>query len=586
MKKKSRRNLWIIIGVLVVIIAILTLSLNLILGSIIRHSIDNQLETISKNSNKELQVGKIKLNLLTRTLTLQNISIIPDSSLFAKLKSGRLNQVSIMKINVPTIRFHGIGIVKLLMERHLTLKKILLKGVEFSIYKHEPDIIIDEGQDAGPAISLDSISIAGLNGISLGKLQFEKFSYTTINIKTNDTIFSFNGSGFEIRGLDLEKTSISDDFFRFNTEKLSLKMRRQRIDLRNANYFIFLRKLDYSISDSLITAYDFKVKPTRNKFKMGASYKYTKEVFDVEVKSINIFGYKIGKALRQGIIDIDSIYIDGLKFDIYKDKNRPFDESKRPLFIQQQLKQLKQPLHIKKVKVSNSNFNFALRPEDSKKLMKVDIGKIEADFSFITSIADSLQSGKELELKLKGVLMGTSALKLDIIMPYNSPVDTFYFSGELIDGDFAKFNPALFPVTGIKFKGGKLNILRFYAHASPKSTKGLMTMLYSDLEAEIPKKDAKKKNKFLSFSANAVIRTSNPNNKGKTRVALVKTDRVLYKGFGNLLWKTVQSGLVNTLLPTGKTHKEEKELKKQQKKISKEKATKDKTKKKWWKKKK
>ena len=581
MTKKGRKlRLIILISVISILVALIS-SLNLILESVLRNAIDEQIEIMSEKSNKLISIDKVKLNIFARTITLKNISITPDSILFDKLKQGKLNQASIMKISIPVLKFQGFKVLKLAMERDFSLRKILVKGAEFTIYKNDLSEAIEKDKNTHPPFSADSIYIKGLNGINLGKVIVEESSYTTINIISEDTILFLDGSDFEIRGFVLESYENSKGFFRFNNEKLMVKMRQQRIDLKDANYFIYLKKLDFSFSDSLIAIRNFKVKPTRNRYKLGASYKYTKEVFDVEIKSINIYGYKIGKALRHGIIDIDSIMVDGLKLNIYKDKNRPFDENKRPLFIQQQLKQLKQPLHIKKVIVRNSNFNFVLRPENSIKLMKVDIGKIEANFSFITSFADSLKSGKELELNLKGILMGTSSLKLDVMMPYNSPVDTFYFSGELVGGDFAKFNPALYPVTGIKFKGGKLNIMRFYAHASPKSAKGLMTLLYSNLKAEILKKDIKKDNKILSFGANAVIRTSNPNKKGKTRVAIVKTDRVLYKGFGNLLWKSVQSGLINTILPTGKTHKEEKELIKQQ-----EEASKAKTKKKWWKKKK
>ena len=577
MTKKSRKKLGITLGIVLLIVAAFTLSTNIILGTILRNVIDSQLESISKKSNKELSVGKVRFNVLARTLTLKDISINPDSSHFEKLKQGKLNQVSVMKIKVPVLKLQGMGIIEMLLNREFSLNKILFKGVEFTIFRNELNTAEAEENNSNP-FSADSIYIAGLNGINLSKVSFEKFNYTTINIKTNDTIFSFKGNGFEIKGLELYKTE-SKGFFKFNTDNLSLKMRRQRIDLRNANYFIFLRKFDFSFSDNLIVASDFMVKPTRDKYKLGASYKYTTGVFDVEAKSIKIYGYNIDETLRQGILDIDSICIDGLQFEIYKDRTKPFDESKRPLFVQEQLKTMKQPLHIKKVKVSNSDFNFVLRPEKSDNLMKIGISNINIEANFITSIKDSLQSDKQLNINLEGILMKTSALHLNIIMPYNSPVDTFYFSGELSGGDFKKFNPALFPVTGIKFDGGRLNSMRFYAYASPKSAKGLMTMLYEDLKAEIPKKDVKKKNKFLSFTANTVLRTSNPNKNGKTKVVLVKANRVEYKSFGNLLWKTVQSGLINTILPTGKTHKEEKELKKQHQKSSKEK-----TKKKWWKK--
>ncbi len=572
MKRKSNKKRWILLGTVVAIIVALVLSLNIILGSILRHYVDGHLETINNNSHKELKVGKVKFNLLERTLTLKNLSIVPDSSMFEQLKHDKLNRVSIMEINIPMLEFRRLGIFKILTQRNLSLNKILVRGVEFTVYKSEFDTGIKE--DDKPAISLDSIQIKKLNGINLSNVEFELFSYTTINVTTNDTILSFHGNDFEIRGLEMVKTNSSGDYFRVNTENLLLKMQQQRIYMRNANYFISLGELDFSFIDSLITASDFMVKPTHDKYKMGASYKYAKEVFEVEIKSIELFGYKVGKAFRQGVIDIDSILVDGMNIDIYKDTHRPFDLDQRPLFIQQQLKTLKQPLFIKNLRIANGNFNFALLPEGSKKILHVDINNIEAEIDFITSVKDSLQSGKKLNVNLNGVLMGASTLTFNMIMPYNSPVDSFYFSGELGAGDFSKFNPALYPATGIKFSGGRLNRLKFYAHANPEHSEGLMTMLYEDLEAEIVKKNSNKKNKFLSFTANAVLHTSNPSKKGKTRIALINTDRVEYKGFGNLLWKSVQSGLINTILPTGKLHKEEKQFKKNEKKISSEKTTK------------
>ncbi len=571
MEIKGNKKRWIALGTIIVIIVVVVFSFNLILGSIARRFIDNQLETINSTSNKKTSIGKIHFNIWRRTLTLKNIRVVPDSSMFDKLKQGKLDRVSIMKINIPVLEFRKLGIRRILAQQNLSLDKILVHGIEFTVYQNEGDKEIKEGEVDEPAISLDSIQIKKLNGINLSNVEFELFSYTTINVKTSDTIFSFHGNNFEIRGLELAKTDSSGDFFRVNTKNLSLTMQQQKIDLRNANYFVSLGELNLLFSDSLITAGDFMIKPTRDKYKLGASYKYTKEVIGVEIKSINFFGYKFGKAFRKGVIDIDSILIDGMKIDIYKDRTKPFDTSKRPLFIQQQLKTLGQPLHIKNVRVSNGSFTFALRPEGKEKLMKVDISNINADVDFVTSVSDSLQLCKELQVNLNGILMGASTVSLHVNMPYNSPVDTFYFSGELGSGNFKKFNQALYPVTGIKFNAGRLNSLKFHANASPKAANGTMTMLYENLEAEIPKKDNNKKNKFLSFTANTVLRTSNPSKSGKTRVALAKTERVEYKGFGNLLWKTVQSGLINTILPTGKTHKEEAQYENYEKKASPEK---------------
>ena len=37
----------------------------------------------------------------------------------------------------------------------------------------------------------------------------------------------------------------------------------------------------------------------------------------------------------------------------------------------------------------------------------------------------------------------------------------------------------------------------------------------------------------------------------------MKFERVLYKGFGNFLWKTLQNGIVNTIAPFGMTTEKE-----------------------------
>ena len=556
MTRERHKKPWITLAIIITIITVLTISLNSILENTLQQTINSQIKTYNSTSAKKLEVGKISLNIWARTLTINDIRIVPDSSMFKKLKQGSLEQMSILEINIPHLKINRLGIFEIVIKRKLSLKKILLNDVEFTIYKNELNVV-PQKTESKP--SLDSISVAKLKSISLGKIEFNLFRYTTINVNTNDTIFSFSGNNFEIDGLELDKVFNSERQFNLNTEKLSLKMREQRINLQDANYIIILDKLNYSFADGIITSSNFAIKPAIDKYKLGASYKYTKEVFGVEVKSVNIFGYKIAKGLKQGIIDIDSILIDGANIDIYKDRHLPFDLDKRPLLIQQKLKALKQPLYIKNVRVNNCNFNFTLQPEGTQKLLHVSISDISGNIGFITSIKDSLKSDKNLTINFDGVLMDASPLSLTIKMPYNSPVDSFYFSGKLGRGNLPKFNPALYPATGIKFNGGHLNSLNFYAHASPNFSVGQMTMLYNDLEAEINKKNVDKKNKLLSFGANTVLRVSNPTKKGKTRISTINIKRTLYKGFGNLLWKTVQSGVINTILPTGKSYKKETE---------------------------
>ncbi|RLD38226.1 MAG: hypothetical protein DRI89_14530, partial [Bacteroidetes bacterium] len=58
--------------------------------------------------------------------------------------------------------------------------------------------------------------------------------------------------------------------------------------------------------------------------------------------------------------------------------------------------------------------------------------------------------------------------------------------------------------------------------------------------------------------ANSVVRKSNPGKNDKLRTVPMHFDRDMYKGFINIAWKGVQTGLVHTVSPAGKVIKEEK----------------------------
>jgi len=162
-------------------------------------------------------------------------------------------------------------------------------------------------------------------------------------------------------------------------------------------------------------------------------------------------------------------------------------------------------------------------------------------------------------------------MKIDIIMPLKNGQDMFYFNGSLSPTKFKYFDSVIVPAIGIKILQGDLDHLSFSASANSTSSNGKMTLLYHDLEAEVFKSKSNEENKFLSWTVNHVVHTSNPNKKGHKREAIMHTERVIYKGYINYLWKTIQSGITNTIAPMGKTTdkakaKNERKAKRQHKK--------------------
>jgi hypothetical protein len=157
--------------------------------------------------------------------------------------------------------------------------------------------------------------------------------------------------------------------------------------------------------------------------------------------------------------------------------------------------------------------------------------------------------------------MGKADLDIHINLPLKDDQKTFYFSGQLGASELKFYDSAIIPAVGLKILQGDLESLTFNASANDSASTGTMIMKYNNLEAEVFKHKNTEKSGFLSWSVNTLVHNSNPGKNGTLREVPMNFDRVMYKGFGNLLWKTLQSGIVNTIAPFGKT-KEKVEAKK------------------------
>lgn len=160
-----------------------------------------------------------------------------------------------------------------------------------------------------------------------------------------------------------------------------------------------------------------------------------------------------------------------------------------------------------------------------------------------------------MTINLQAKLMKNPRLNIDFVFPLYQKADTFFYSGSLASSKMEIYNQAALPAMGVKFVGGEIKSITFEGSANPSYSNGTMKMEYDGLQGEVENK-SREKNKFLSWAANSALHTSNPGKGGKLRVANMEFYRVPYKGFGNLMWKTLQNGIMNTILPIGKVEKQ------------------------------
>ncbi len=562
LNRKQKIFTYVVAGFAIAVIAGVTI-INIILGNVIETKIRNSLNK-QDTTNYHVELRKVNVNILSGNINLKDLKIIPDSVFIEHIIQGGIEQSMAIELAIPTFRLAGINLYKAVTSQDININKILFKNAKFKLYvgnKSKKETKADDDEK----FNIDSIYVKGIDGINIGKIEFSKCKFEIYDLVKEKVVIKNEELEFEIKDFYLIELEGVNDYFRLQLDNVKIELLKEKFMVPGGNYSLLFDRIYFNLSESILEFHKIEFKPTyADKYELAKKLKFTSEIFDVTIKKIKVSSFDVERMVVDGVFAIDSINIEGMDLNILKDKRFPFDEDKRPKMPQHGLKNMRLPLYIGKIILKDSYMNYQERMETSSELMTVILADFNVQIHFITSIKDSINTGKPMLINLQSKFMKKTSLTAKFVLPLNSSVDTFYFSGHLASAELKEFNRASFPAIGVKFNSGHLNEISFSGSGNSRYSRGEMTMLYTNLDAEVVKKNQKDKSKFLSWAANTVIHTSNPGKNNKLRVAHMEAERVIYKGFGNIVWKTLKSGIVNTVKTTGKIKKAPKEKKKKE----------------------
>ncbi len=547
--------------IIFVILVLLLLLINTILSSIVKHNI-SELLLKKKSKYYVVNVEDVRVKLLKRAIILNNVFLSPTNESFKNLKSKKSKKKALEKIHISSIELDGIHILKFLINKNIEINNLKINNLLIQQFENKKT-----KKTKKENLKLDSIYIKNLNGFKINKISVNSFVFQIIDASNDKISFQNKPVSFSLTGFKLKE--YNDNYFKLMPLNNEFKINKINIDFPEKKYRFSIGALSVDFDKNIIKINDLIYKPLAKRAIMVNQYKFNKEIFDVKIGELNLFNFKLDKLLNKQGLFIDSISVVDLDLKIFKDKRKPFDLDKRPSLPHMALKQMKSDLLIHKINISNSNLYYEEHLEKKELLLKIDLNQINAQVSNITSIEKYRE--KPLKVHVKSMLNNKSDMTVNLLFPLKNGQDTFHFDGHLGSAKFKYFDSAIFPALGIKILKGSLDELTFSASANNNSSNGTMIMLYHDLEAEVFKSKTTDENKFLSWTVNHVVHSSNPSKHGKEREAIMNFNRSIYKGVVNYIWKTIQTGLTNTIVPVGKTVKiNEKETKKKKKEKKKE----------------
>lgn len=501
----------------------------------------NQFIFTPKVKNQHISIEEINFSTAERHIVGKQLRVRPRE------RNPKQDQV---EMHIPTFSMNGFDLDKAYRDYQYLFESILVERPQLTLYNNEKDSLqinpfkvnlyphFDSFANVFATKSL-KVNDAGLTIIKNGqKSAQEKISFDLSNFRIDDK----PSAGF-----------LHSSSFAFSIQDI------RRPDKKKL-YEFTIGKTRYSSKNNRFTATGLQVKPTLSKESFNSHNRFQSDYYNGKIDSVVIDQPDIRRWFENGELAGRQLSALGLHLDIYRDKRLPFDEQRKPQMLQDIIKDLPQPVRIDSLKLINSAIHYIEQPLLGDKAGEIRFNDLDITLKPFTNMKGA--GGKIPDFTIHGTANVLDSARMNIQMHYqmNNPDNLFTATGTVMPFNMQVLNPVLEPLALVSIRSGRVDEFRFSMSADKNHATGQLFFGYDDLRISVLEiKDGNTKEaKFASFLANSLLlRSKNPRGK-ELEPDEISFQRDQRRSIVNYWWKSIFSGVRNTLgIKPGKEEEEE-----------------------------
>ncbi len=547
----------------------------------------------------ELKFENLKVNLANGSIRVNNVTLLPREK---PLKEYPYINSS-FSLKAENLLLEEVEIRKLLKENRLILHNVLIanREIEFLLngtrhvmlpFKDTTKVKVEKADDKRPIESFTlkefQLKDASFHSINTNKerefrinnLNFSVHDliiseasgeYLTSSDKVNFSIGSFNGElqkdvirqlafkNFEI-GINALNIELALDTLIYRFKDVGIRLHDLGVHTADSTFSIAMKLFDLSYENKSIKLKDVSFKPNVTHAAIQKEFKYQHTEFSGSIGKIELKQLNFDSLIYHQKLFIHEIELEEVKAAIFKDKTKPMDSTRFPVYLGQTINGIKLPIRIDKVKATKVDLENTERKPDKTQAV-VNITKAKLEVENITN----LDPNDKLIMHADAFINGKVRFNASLAFSYAKP--QFTFEGQINTFNLPDLNPLIQAYTPAKINKGVADEIMFKGLAEKTSASGTMRFLYHDLEVDLElQNQAKWKSSAIAFAANTALNSNNPVNPGGVpREVKFNVQRDLNKGFVNVIIKSILNGLKETMIMNKENRKEHKETKKKSK---------------------
>ncbi|MFD2285192.1 hypothetical protein GJU39_15090 [Pedobacter petrophilus] len=551
MTAQNRTKLWVwigsIFGLLILILAFGAMFISArwkpILTEKIKQSVYN-----GSNHLYTIDFKSINLNVVTGSLALREVTLIPNQSVYDSLKKQRLAPTHVFEIKLKKLQITRASILTAYFKKRLDINAIILDRPSINVTFNRVPKQIDTNK---------------VEKSLYGQISNTFKSARVHAIKVIDADFSYINSGAPkktrnvIKHLDitvkdflLDSLSGKDTSRFYYTKDISFEIAGYKSVTKDKMYNMKVDTIRGSTSSEKISIKGLKLTPRYPELEFTRKYSIQKDRYDLTFNDIEFNGMDFTSLNTDEKIYSRSVTIGPAKVAVFMSRESPPSTKldKGENYPHMVLKRLNIPIAIDTVRLKNVDVKYSEYSPASKKTGTVLFSSLNGTILNVTNDSLKLIKNNHAKANLNTLLMGAGKMNIKIDFNLTDANGAFGYSGTLGAFNFKRLNSLATALGLVKIESGNIQHLDFKANGNKTSAWGSINMLYTNLKVKLLSDnidgEGTKEKGLLSFLANSIlIKDANPIKGDVPRTATMTNTRLKSASFFNLMWKTVFVGI-------------------------------------------
>ncbi len=497
-----------------------------------------------------LDFDDLDLNLIGPEISVENISIYPDSSRLDSVRLSRKSQ-ALSRFQSDNFSIRKIGIFDMFLKDRLNIGSVELKN---------PQIFLEHDRNQKKADSTSTGVNQNLNAriynsistyfksLAIDEIEITGASLAIKEAKTGKDILMFRNGFLQLSDIIADSTSAKREQF-FITDKLEWSAQEVSWTLPDNLYSLKAHALGGSSSDQNVFADSLRLEPLYPKYEFSQTVGNEIDRIDLMIKRLVMDEVNFDSLMHNRKLIAGTLKIKNAEMDIFHDKRLPGGITKVKPLPHLKFREIDFPVKIDTISIVDSYISYSEHLNKVANPGTVTFEELEAMLLAVSNRKPDSKESDAITFEAKTKVMGSGLLNVYFSFPTSDTSGRHSIYGSLGSMSMKDLNPVLENVGLVHVEDGLINSLEFSMVLDKRKAKGSLTLNYKDLNIKILETDEVKEGgtkKLTSFIANTFV-IEKSNTEEPLRKGNIEFERIEEKSVFNYWWKSLLSGIKDNI---------------------------------------